>query len=840
MTKRDYTAKLIQLLGITSKQALILTVLIDCKKATTKQLVEVTGVHRDTVASTLKLFCEHDFAERLIERSEVGTTVSYKIRFNMISDYERSFGRSFSAQVDQAEDLQSDLGEDLSKSYPNFSPQVEDLLNFSPRGVANLPKNSPQVNEALSADLSGNKEDLFRRSSASETKILNKIGNVDESCGENSPQVCQRLPNFSPTPLGEFGKNLEKMAENSKNTPVAKSLVNVSKIGNVEPESKEDQLQNPPRTCGENTDDSTLLYVLQSLNVQTKSKAKKNDSIKREETSFVSSSQKFPSESNSPRSTFKSSTLHSRLIPTADQKPEPVATQKVEEIIDYWNSKEGLTPVKKLRPDGSRFTTYDDTVRAIKKLLQGRLIPGVTEKYSVSTVEMSIDHYHLAATDSTYLPTKKVKQRLVDFLYNAHAAYSVQHAYEKSSFYRFLEPPTPVDVKSAKILFNGVQDEVVDVKYPAIQEKIIQGYRVRMEKQSGFYQATRAVVVSELVAKKSKDFGHIAYGAEKLHNYIQLNLNRTSRRAEDLDLWVGDLFSAWEAYAKENSMEIFPAQLGESFDFWLPKKGYDKYCKGVSGSVGQVIKRPRNEDREVYIPPQLEQTRATIFNDAPPRSDQCTESMFIRMLRKDMQISATWDSAAEAILDKTYDSHYQTIFFPSTEEQIRGLSHYLKLSPSSSNWASFKEKVPEALLLRICHSLAPYPDFPSDLSIRESAGIFTKLVKERLAELAAEFPKESFGYPACWINPNEKHYCGDRYVEFDIPPDFPKTGFLTQQQLRTLRFKKKYAPPRDYTKRFRLYGEMYLQTEDKDLYFERLENDPFLDKQQLSDLDLAA
>ena len=149
-----------------------------------------------------------------------------------------------------------------------------------------------------------------------------------------------------------------------------------------------------------------------------------------------------------------------------EEKPE---VQKVHypieviEIATYWNNKGGLFPqVIPLRYEDG---TYDKTIsmdnltNTFKKLLKGRLFDGIKEyrfyhnkPWTIEEIKLSIDNFHLAATDPGYYPSVKknyITKKLQFFLYN-------NFSWNHSPLITYQEKPKPARFKVEEINYPGL------------------------------------------------------------------------------------------------------------------------------------------------------------------------------------------------------------------------------------------------------------------------------------------------------------------------------------------------------------------------------------------------
>jgi hypothetical protein len=109
----------------------------------------------------------------------------------------------------------------------------------------------------------------------------------------------------------------------------------------------------------------------------------------------------------------------------------PITTKKVspmkavpEEcllLMEHWSSLGFKIPNPEKAPK-----TYNKTIRSIKKIMDGRLIPGETRKFNPEDIKVSMNKFATLVFDIDYGPKQPTKdclekKSLADFFYNSHA-----------------------------------------------------------------------------------------------------------------------------------------------------------------------------------------------------------------------------------------------------------------------------------------------------------------------------------------------------------------------------------------------------------------------------------
>lgn len=130
---------------------------------------------------------------------------------------------------------------------------------------------------------------------------------------------------------------------------------------------------------------------------------------------------------------------------------DPVALK----VVEYWNSKPGLRPVSiPLKFEEGVYDSIPQFEQLIKKIcvvMSGKFFNGMStlryyhgKQWSLDEIKNSIDNFHLAATDSNYLPydkSKRQKIKLAEFIYSPFLWGN------KSPLIEYEEKPKLADIK---------------------------------------------------------------------------------------------------------------------------------------------------------------------------------------------------------------------------------------------------------------------------------------------------------------------------------------------------------------------------------------------------------
>lgn len=100
--------------------------------------------------------------------------------------------------------------------------------------------------------------------------------------------------------------------------------------------------------------------------------------------------------------------------------PMSIVPEEIKLIMEHWESLGFRLPNPEKAP-----ASYNKTIRSLKKLLRGELIPGSILKFNPQDIKDTMDIFAKNVFDSTCGPTQPIKDQLAkkdlnDFLYNPH------------------------------------------------------------------------------------------------------------------------------------------------------------------------------------------------------------------------------------------------------------------------------------------------------------------------------------------------------------------------------------------------------------------------------------